>query len=138
VTGLTNGVSYRFSVHATNAAGNGPESALSNAVTPTAGANTITVVQPNGGEHIARGAAYTIKWTYTGSPGTTVRIVLLKSGASVQTIASSQAIGSGGAGQRSWTPPTSLAVASTYKIKIVVNSTSPAIVDQSNSTFSLT
>lgn len=34
VSGLTNGTTYTFTVHATNAAGNGPESAPSNAVTP--------------------------------------------------------------------------------------------------------
>lgn len=37
VTGLTNGTSYRFKVHAVTAAGDGHESALSNAVTPSAG-----------------------------------------------------------------------------------------------------
>jgi Concanavalin A-like lectin/glucanases superfamily/Fibronectin type III domain/Viral BACON domain len=36
VTGLTNGSSYTFTVSATNAAGTGPESAASNAVTPNA------------------------------------------------------------------------------------------------------
>jgi hypothetical protein len=36
VNGLTNGVAYRFSVHATNALGDGPDSVLSAAVTPTA------------------------------------------------------------------------------------------------------
>ena len=34
VSGLTNGTTYTFTVHATNAAGNGPDSAPSNAVTP--------------------------------------------------------------------------------------------------------
>ncbi|MBW3607640.1 MAG: DUF4082 domain-containing protein [Actinobacteria bacterium] len=34
VTGLTNGTSYSFRVRATNAAGDGPDSAASNAVTP--------------------------------------------------------------------------------------------------------
>lgn len=34
VTGLTNGVSYTFTVHSTNAIGDSPESAASNAVTP--------------------------------------------------------------------------------------------------------
>jgi Bacterial Ig domain/Fibronectin type III domain len=37
VTGLTNGTSYRFSVHATNGSGVGAESALSNAVVPDDG-----------------------------------------------------------------------------------------------------
>ena len=35
VTGLTNGTSYTFTVHATNAIGNGPESVSSNSVTPS-------------------------------------------------------------------------------------------------------
>jgi hypothetical protein len=35
VTGLTNGTAYTFKVHATNAAGNGPESIASNSVTPS-------------------------------------------------------------------------------------------------------
>lgn len=35
VTGLTNGTTYTFTVHATNIKGGGPESAPSNAVTPT-------------------------------------------------------------------------------------------------------
>jgi chitodextrinase len=35
VSGLTNGTSYTFTVHATNTIGNGPESAPSNAVTPS-------------------------------------------------------------------------------------------------------
>lgn len=38
VTGLTNGTTYTFTVHATNAIGNSPESAASNAVTPSASA----------------------------------------------------------------------------------------------------
>ena len=43
VTGLTNGTAYRFQVAATNSAGTGPYSELSNAVTPGA---TTTVPGP--------------------------------------------------------------------------------------------
>ena len=54
ITGLTNGTSYTFTVKAVNAAGNGPESAASNAVTPftpsnggnTGGGGTPPAVQP--------------------------------------------------------------------------------------------
>jgi uncharacterized repeat protein (TIGR01451 family) len=42
VSGLTNGVAYTFTVHATNIAGNSAESAQSNAITPSA-ANLPTV-----------------------------------------------------------------------------------------------
>ncbi len=35
VTGLTNGTSYTFTVHATNSTGDGPESIVSNSITPT-------------------------------------------------------------------------------------------------------
>lgn len=38
VTGLSNGTAYTFTVHATNAIGDGPESAASNSVTPSQGA----------------------------------------------------------------------------------------------------
>lgn len=44
VTGLSNGISYTFTVHATNARGVSPESARSNAVTPAAG------TRPTGGK----------------------------------------------------------------------------------------
>jgi hypothetical protein len=41
VTGLTNGRSYTFAVTAVNSVGSGPASAVSNAVTPTAGGSTL-------------------------------------------------------------------------------------------------
>jgi uncharacterized repeat protein (TIGR01451 family) len=50
VNGLTNGSSYTFTVHATNAIGDGPESAFSNAVIPANGAlppdMAVTVAGP--------------------------------------------------------------------------------------------
>jgi hypothetical protein len=44
VTGLSNGTAYRFTVKAKNATGTGPESALSNEVTPTLPAPPDTVI----------------------------------------------------------------------------------------------
>jgi subtilisin family serine protease len=48
VTGLTNGTPYTFTVHATNAAGPGPESSASNSVTPTAPLTITTTTLPAG------------------------------------------------------------------------------------------
>ncbi len=46
VSGLTNGTTYTFKVAARNAVGTGPQSAASNAVTPTAPLQPPTVVPP--------------------------------------------------------------------------------------------
>ncbi len=48
ITGLTNGITYTFTVTATNAIGTGPASSASNAVTPTSTASPAFVQQTSG------------------------------------------------------------------------------------------
>ena len=47
---------------------------------------SITVTSPDGGETWQRGTPHTVTWSYTGSPGSLVKITLLKAGAEVGTI----------------------------------------------------
>ena len=68
----------------------------------TSSTPTITVTSPNGGESWDRGSSHMITWSYTGSPGSLVKIVLLKGTTTVGTIAESVSIGSGGKGSYAW------------------------------------
>jgi predicted phage tail protein len=66
ITGLTAGTAYTFTVTAINEGGTGPESAKSNAITPTA----ITVPGvPTGVGATAGGASATVTWTAPGDNG---------------------------------------------------------------------
>lgn len=58
----------------------------------------ITVLSPNGGENWTRGTTQTIRWNYTGTPGSKVKIELLKGGVLNRTINSSTSTGSSGSG----------------------------------------
>jgi len=64
--------------------------------------NSITVAVPNGGESWVRGKTYTISWTYTGNPGSSVKIELYKGGAYKSTIIASTPIGDDGNGSYEW------------------------------------
>jgi hypothetical protein len=71
VTGLTNGQTYAFTVHANNFAGSGPESAMSNMVIPQAAPPTVTGISPPSGP-TAGGTNVTITGTnFTGTTGVT-------------------------------------------------------------------
>ena len=67
VTGLTNGVSYTFSVTATNDEGTGPASAQSNSVTPTPGGTAPTITVQPANQTVTAGATATFSVTATGS-----------------------------------------------------------------------
>ncbi len=98
---------------------------------------SITVTSPNGGESWQAGTTHTITWSYTGNPGTYVKIDLLNNGSFVSTIASSASIGSGGSGSYSWNIPSTQATGTLYQIR-VTSTNNATYTDTSNSSFSIT
>src|SRR5665647_2325810 len=97
---------------------------------------SITVTSPNGGEIGIRGTSPTITWDYSGSLGSTVKIVLLKGSTEVGTVASSAPIGSGGKGSFTWPISSSGTTGSDYKVSIQSIS-QPTIKDTSNNYFTI-
>jgi len=97
---------------------------------------SITVTSPNGGESWQRGTTHTVTWSYTGSPGSTVRIVLLKAGTQVGTIISSTSIGSSGKGSYTWPISTDGLTGSDFRVSVQSTSLS-TVRDSSNNYFTL-
>jgi hypothetical protein len=96
----------------------------------------VSVMVPNGDENWEQGTAHTITWKYTVSPGSYVRIELLRGTAVNRVITSNISVGSGGSGSKSWTVPYNQALGSDYKIRI--NSTSnAAATDTSDTAFTI-
>jgi hypothetical protein len=125
--GLTNGISWQLD--------NGDAATPSTPSTPAA--SSITVTAPNGGETWARGTAHTLTWSYTGNPGSTVKIEVLKGSTPVGTIAESAPIGSGGKGTYTWMIFPSGSTGNDYKVS-VKSISQPTIKDLSNNFFTLT
>jgi parallel beta-helix repeat protein len=127
------GTDYKIRVTSTS---NAAYTDKSNAnFTISAGA-PITVVVPNGGANWKRGSTHTITWSYTGSPGSKVKIELLKGTAVNRTINASTSIGSAGSGSYIWNIPSTQTLGTDYKIRI--NSTSnAAYTDKSNANFTI-
>ena len=96
----------------------------------------IKLVSPNGGEILSPGASYTISWTYTGMPGDTAKIVLLKNSVFFRTLNLGAPMGSSGSGSFVWKVPATLEPRSDYKIRIVSTS-STSVSDESDSNFSV-
>jgi hypothetical protein len=98
---------------------------------------TITVTTPNGGESSwTAGTTQTIRWSYTGSPGTYVKIELLKGGVLNRTITSYASIGSGGNGSYNWAIPSTQAGGTDYKIRITSRTIS-SCTDTSDNNFTI-
>ena len=105
--------------------------------TISGGSPTITVTSPNGAETWQAGSTKTISWNYTGSPGSYVKIELLKNDSTNTTITSSASIGGSGSGSYNWTIPSSQAAGSDYKVKVTSTSNS-SYYDYSDNNFTIT
>lgn len=96
----------------------------------------VTVSSPNGTEQLQAGTTKTVQWTYTGTPGSYVKIDLLKGGVFNSTLASSVPIGSGGSGSYSWTIPSTQTVGSDYQV-MVTSTTNSSYSDSSDNYFAI-
>jgi hypothetical protein len=93
VFGLTNGLAYTFSVHATNAIGNGPESAQSAPVTPAAATAPDLAITMSGPAFVIAGgnAVYSLQVSNLGpSTASTVTVSDVATGATVSSVTTSQ------------------------------------------------
>lgn len=101
---------------------------------------TITVVSPNGGESWQAGVTHTIQWSYTGAPGSMVKIEAYRTAGTALAyfpIVASAPVGTGGTGAYSWTIPATQPVGSDYKIS-VTSTTNSSYTDISDNYFSIT
>jgi len=94
----------------------------------------IAVVSPNGGENWQAGTSHAITWTYTGNPGSKVKIELLKNGALKSTITTKASIGTGGKGIYNWKISRSLTPGTDYRIRVTsVTNSSATDTSEGNS-----
>jgi 5-hydroxyisourate hydrolase-like protein (transthyretin family) len=95
-------------------------------------AGTLTVTSPNGGQSWKRGTVHTITWSKSGSPGSSIKIELLKGGVFNRVITYSTA----NDGSYSWKIPSTQTAGTDYKIRIT-STTYESISDSSNSNFKI-
>ena len=119
----TQGADYKIRITSTM---NSSATDTSNAVFTITGPPppAITLISPNGGETWKRGTVQTIRWTYTGNPGSIVKIELLKGVVVNRIIASFASTGTGGNGSYRWSIPASQTTGTDYKIRITSTSNS--------------
>jgi len=79
----------------------------------------LAVSSPMGGEVWKRGSSQAITWTYSGQPGSTVKIQLMKSTTLARTLAAQAPLGDSGAGSFAWVVPADLVVGSNYRIRVI-------------------
>ncbi|HYN44536.1 MAG TPA: NosD domain-containing protein [Candidatus Limnocylindrales bacterium] len=92
----------------------------------------ITVISPNEGENWKRWITQTIRWNSSGSPGSYVKIELLKAGILKSTIISSTL----NDGSHPWIIPATLAKGTDYKVRIT-STTNATYTDTSDNNFTI-
>ncbi len=97
---------------------------------------TLSVLSPNGGETLTAGSRQTIRWSYTGNPGSRVKIELLKGGAVNRVIKSSALKGRGGNGSCKWRIPSTQAPDTDYQIRVTSTSNN-SYSDTSDTNFTI-
>ena len=133
-TGQSSGNDYQIRVSdRNNSSVNGTSGLFTIEGAPPPG---ITVTSPNGGEDWEAGVMQTIQWNYSGNPGYSVRIELLKGGVLNRTIYNYARIGSSGSGSYNWMVPYNQAAGSDYQIRITSTSNG-SYTDLSDNTFTI-
>ena len=122
------GVDYKVKITSTINASNS-DTSDNNFIIP---APSITVASPNGGENWRRGTTQTIKWSSSGSPGSYVKIELLKAGVLNRVIISSTL----NDGSHPWLIPATQVWGTDYKIRIT-STTNPVYSDTSDNNFTI-
>ncbi len=97
--------------------------------------NNITVTSPNGGENWTKGSTQTLRWNYTGNPGSTVSIEVVK-GTAIKVIAQNISIGADGSGSFNFTFPYSTPLGSDYLVRITSTSNATC-TDTSDAPFAI-
>jgi len=96
----------------------------------------ITTTLPNGGEAWKRNRNYFIKWNYSGTLGTKVKIELFKGTVLSRTISFGAPIGTAGKGYFKWKIPSNQVLGNNFRIKIT-SKQYPSSWDRSDHNFSI-
>ena len=129
-TGLGDYAGFRIRATLTSV----PTSAADSAGTIThAGSEAVRLTSHNDGPQITAGSTQTFTWTTAGTVGPKVRLEILKGNVLVKTIATGIPVG---AGEFTWTTPTTLATGSDYRMR-VSDAKFPLLTDSSDLPFSV-
>jgi hypothetical protein len=137
--GFTMGTDYRIRITSATSASITDTSNSNFIITSATSTPSITVISPDGGESWARmmgTGKYLIQWSYTGNPGSTVKIELLDGGVLSKVLTSGTSIGSAGSGSYSWTISSDTELGTNYMIRVTSTSNS-VYTDRSDANFSI-